>query len=231
MRKLFILLVLLSLSSFLYSEGITDLIDCPTANVVEYGGYDLNFRLYQPKDEGENGFLTRLFFGVLPHINLGIFFDTQNLIGKGNIKLRRPRMYFKFQLFSSQIENYIPAVAFGYEDQGYGAYTDGNYEQREKGIYLVVSQPSLIPAGQVHVGINLYEFDDPFVRGFVGVSLPLGDEFIPLFEYDNLGEGSESRLNIGVRYQIVPNLHIEIAGRDIVNTTERILRIEYKGNF
>src|SRR5262245_15950027 len=47
-------------------EGMVDVIDSPTPNTVDYGGYRLNFRFYK-----EGGILSTISFGVFRRLNIG----------------------------------------------------------------------------------------------------------------------------------------------------------------
>jgi len=241
-KKPFPLMLLLGLVitclSGIYSVSsaaeVVDLIDTPTPQITEQGGYNVNFRFYSMEDgEGSNisGLLAGLFFGVLEHMNLGVYLDTENLIGNGDIKLRRPRLFVKFYLFSGT--EHLPAISVGYDDQGYGEYNDGKYEQREKGFFIVLCKENFLPNLEVCTGVNGYDFDRFRVRGFISLFSKMYENIIPMLEFDNLGGGKQNRINIGIRYFITPNLNVEIDGRDIAHSHgfDRIFRIGYMSAF
>ena len=220
-----------SLSS---AREVIDLIDTPTPQITERGGYDVNFRFYNIESEGGSnisGLLMGLFFGVLEHMNLGVYLDTENIIGNDDIKLRRPRLFVKFYLFSGT--EHFPSIGIGYDDQGYGEYEDGKYEQREKGFFIVVRKENFIPNMEICTGVNGYDFDRFRVRGFISLFSRVYENIIPMMEFDNLGGGKEVRINIGLRYFVTPSLNVEIAGRDIVHGHgfDRIFRIGYMSAF
>ncbi|MFB0527649.1 MAG: hypothetical protein ACETVT_02080 [bacterium] len=217
-----------------YAGEVVDLIDTPTPQITEHGGYNVNFRFYSMESkEGSNisGLLMGLFFGVLEHMNLGVYLDTENIIGNDDIKLRRPRLFVKFYLFSGT--EYFPSISVGYDDQGHGAYSDGKYEQRERGFFVVLCKENFIPNMEVCTGINGYDFDRFRVRGFVSLFSKVYENVIPMLEFDNLGGGKQVRINIGIRYFITPSLNVEIAGRDIAHSHgfDRIFRIGYMSAF
>jgi len=230
-------LVITCLSS-IYSVSsageVLDLIDTPTPQITERGGYDVNFRFYSIESEGGSdisGLLMGLFFGVLEHMNLGVYLDTENIIGNDDIKLRRPRLFVKFYLFSGT--EHFPSIGIGYDDQGYGEYEDGKYEQREKGFFIVLRKENFIPNMDVCTGVNGYDFDRFRVRGFVSLFSKVYENIIPMMEFDNLGGGKEVRINIGLRYFVTPSLNVEIDGRDIAHGHgfDRIFRIGYMSGF
>ncbi|NIM02888.1 hypothetical protein GTN66_01880 [bacterium] len=225
---------ILAIYSVSSAGEVIDLIDTPTPQITEQGGYNVNFRFYSMEnDEGSNisGLLAGLFFGVLEHMNLGVYLDTENMIGNDDIKLRRPRLFVKFYLFSGT--EYFPSIGVGYDDQGYGEYKDGKYEQRERGFFIVLCKENFLPNLEVCSGINGYDFDKFRVRGFVSLFSKMYENIIPMLEFDNLGGGREVRINIGLRYFITPSLNVEIDGRDIAHTHgfDRIFRIGYMSAF
>jgi len=218
--------------SILSAAEVVDLIDTPTPEITGQGGYNVNFRFYSMETDGgsnKNGLLVGLFFGVLEHMNLGVYLDTENIIGNNDIKLRRPRLFVKFRLFSGTV--HLPAIGVGYDDQGYGEYEDGKYEQREKGFFIVLCKENFLPNLEVSVGVNGYDFDRFRVRGFVSFFSKMYENVIPMLEFDNLGGGRENRINVGIRYFITPSLNIEIDGRDIGHEFDRIFRIGYMSAF
>jgi len=241
MTKRYFLLTLLIGLAITYFSGIyailsagevLDLIDTPTPQVTERGGYNVNFRLYSMRSDGgsnNSGLLVGLFFGVLEHMNLGVNLDTENIIGNENIKLRRPRLFVKFCVFSGS--QYFPAIGVGYDDQGYGEYRDSKYEQREKGFFIVLCKENFIRQLEVCTGVNGYDFEKFTVRGFISLFSKMGENFVPMLEFDNLGGGSQNRINMGIRYFITPNLNIEIDGKNIAHEFNRIFRIGYMSAF
>jgi len=218
--------------SILSAGEVVDLIDTPTPQITERGGYNVNFRFYSFESNGgsnNGGLLVGLFFGVLEHMNLGVYLDTENIVGNENIKLRRPRLFVKFRIFRGTER--FPAIGVGYDDQGYGEYRDRKYQQREKGFFIVLCKENFIRQLEVCTGINGYDFDKFSVRGFIGLFSKVGENLVPMLEFDNLGGGSQNRINIGIRYFLTPNLDVEIDGRDIANEFDRIFRIGYTSEF
>src|ERR1044071_8675566 len=85
-----------------------DVIDTPTAEVVDHYGYNVTFRF------GQDGNLqTKTAFGVLPRLNLGFGLDGEKVIGTQNGRLNKPTIIFKFRIFDGK--GVIPAFAMGYD--------------------------------------------------------------------------------------------------------------------
>ena len=91
----------------------TELIDIPTAGILDYYGFQVKTRAYS-----NGGVLTALNFGVLERLNLGAAMAVDKFIGSDSpIKMRRPEIQVKFRFFDGGY--YIPAAALGYDGQGY----------------------------------------------------------------------------------------------------------------
>ncbi|HCJ66961.1 MAG TPA: hypothetical protein DHV62_06450, partial [Elusimicrobia bacterium] len=161
---------------FLSAQAV-ELIDLPTAEVVDANHYSANFRLYQ-----DGGILTRASFGIGKRVNIGISFDLTNFIGDKKIDIQRPELQFKFRFYDGKKN--IPALAAGYEQQGYRYdISKGEYRHREKGFYLVASQ-EMFPHTEFHFGLNIYDFKSDQFFGFLGISWAPAEEFLFLTEID-----------------------------------------------
>jgi hypothetical protein len=130
---------------------------------------------------------------------------------------------------------HLPAIAFGYDGQGYGFNRDSDtYTTREKGIFLVLGREYFLPGLQLDLGASMPDFKTNRVYAFTGARYDIEDALSFLFEYDNINSDSDNRLNIGCRLAINSNLHLDLAGRDLVGVDrhiERVVRIDYQGRF
>ncbi|MFH0947751.1 MAG: hypothetical protein V1833_01960 [Elusimicrobiota bacterium] len=225
--------IFLNLFNCLYSEmpNPSSIIDTPTAEVVEYSNYDLSFRLY-----GAGGVLSKMTFGVFKPINIGISWDIDKLIGAGNQKIdtRPPAILFKARIFAGGLV--LPAIALGYDGQGYGEYNSSGtdkYQYREKGVYLVLTREYLVPGLEMSFGGNIFDFDEDGVYGFAGFTFGIESRVLLLAEYDNIKKAAQNRANLGMKLFIADNLDVEIAGRNLFRGTqsERIAVVNYKGKF
>lgn len=202
-----------------------DLVDVPTAEVVDANHYSANFRLYR-----EGGILSRIGFGLGRRVNLGISFDIVNFIGKEKVDLQRPELQMKYRFYDGSKQ--MPAFALGYDSQGY--YYDEvtkKYRYPQKGVYVVASR-EIFPSSEFHLGLNVYDFESDRFFGFFGFSYMPTEELIVLAEVDSIYrlQGGK-RINIGFRYLHTPNLSIEVSARDLSRNigSERIVKINYQG--
>ncbi len=228
-----VLLVSLFCSSILWGEEHFNLIDTPTAGILGYGEYNLNFRMYE-----EGSVLSRAIFGVIDKFNFGFYFDVEQLIGRQSARGRPPQLFIKFRLFNGM--GFFPATAIGYDGQGYGAYNEESdeYSEREDGIYLVFSKEMLIPGVEFDIGCNIYEFEnatiDDDVYLFAGMSYNLSDKVVFLAEYDNINTSTDNRFNIGLRVFMSTDFSVELSGKSLgreSEETERIVRIDFINSF
>lgn len=210
-----------------------EVIDVPTADVVDHYGYNVSFRF------GKEGALqTKTLFGVFPRLNLGFGFDAERVIGTEDARLNKPTINVKFRLFDGK--KALPALAIGFDGQGYrfNRATD-EYDQREKGLYLVLTKEALARNLMFHLGGNIFDFEESnSTRGFLGLSYVYESTIGLLFEVDHATEWDERRVNFGARYFVTPVFTIDLAGRNTPETsgstereTERIVRLSYTGSF
>lgn len=209
------------------AQGPVRLMDAPTANISEYGDYALSFRFYS-----NGGVLSRLSFGVLNRVNVGFSWDIEELVGSDDVDLNKPTLNLKVRFWDGDF--IFPALAFGYDGQGYFFDEDlDNYLQREKGVYLVATQEVLLPLLEVTYGVNVYDFSEDTVYGFAGIGYTLHPVVI-IGELDNIHRAEFNRINGAVRFLITSSVSVDLAGRDIAaknRDAERIIRINYRGAF
>lgn len=215
------------------TAALTEIIDVPTADVVEYSHYNLGFRLYG------GGVLTKMVFGVFKPINIGMSWDIDKMLGSGSEKIdtRPPAIFFKARVFAGGMM--IPAIALGYDGQGYGAFdkpgiTDQDkYQYREKGIFVTLTREYFVPGLTLSCGTSISDFGDESFRGFSGATYSVEDRIIFMGEYDNIHSKPENRINLGAALLIASNIDIEVAGRNLFKgpSSERTAIIKYKGKF
>lgn len=239
LRKLILFqLLIFGFATGLWSEEVTprsrsiEVIDVPTADVVDHYGFFVNFRF------GSEGALQcKTAFGVFPRLNLGFGLDGEHVIGTEDARLNKPTINVKFRLFDGK--GFLPALAIGYDGQGY-IYnkTTDEYEQREKGFFLVGTTELFVKNLLATVGGNIYDFDEGHAaRAFLGLSYEYKKTIGLLFEYDSLTEYDERRINYGLKYFITPDFTVDLIGRNIPEflgsegrETERIVRLNYTGS-
>jgi len=204
-------------------------IDIPTAYILDPQTFATTFRFY---DQG--GITSRLVIGPFRRVNLGISFDAQHVVGGGDPHMIRPSAFFKLNFFDGT--DFLPALALGYDNQGYlYQQSTRQFLQREKGLYLVGSHEIFLPNFELHAGLSKYDFDDNTVFGFFGATWKIAPAFALLAEYDNIRNGIDDRVNLGGRFWVTPFFNVDVAARNVgrgeARGGERIVRLNYVGNF
>jgi hypothetical protein len=210
-----------------------EIIDTPTADVVDHYGYFVSFRFGK-----DGGLQTKTAFGVFPRLNIGFGLDGERVIGTEDARLNKPTINVKFRIFDGV--GYIPAFALGYDGQGYvfNKATD-EYDQREKGFYLAATKEMFIPNLVISFGGNIMEFDEGNSGdAFAGFSYIYERTIGFMFEYDHLTNYDDRRLNFGLKYFVTPAFTVDALIRNIPEfagaqsrETERVLRLNYTGSF
>lgn len=214
-------------SEELNPEGMVDLIDSPTSNIIDYGAYRLNFRLYS-----QGGLVSHLSFGVFRRLNIGASWDNEQVIGSETPRTNAPALNVKFRVYDGS--EILPSVAIGYDGQGrfFNRALD-EYDERERGLFVVFERELLIPKLEAYGSANIAKFKDGTVLGSVGLSYTIEQKVALMTEYDNIRSGPDNRWNAGIRIFPLPALSIDFAFRRIASNKdkERIIRINFVGNF
>jgi hypothetical protein len=188
-----------------------NLIDIPTAGVLDYSNFSVKTRFYN-----NGGVLAHMNVGVLNRLNLGASFMIDRFIGsEGPVKFVRPEIQVKFRFYDGGY--YIPAMAVGYDGQGYYYNSDKEkFMQKAKGLYLVGSKEILLSGLMGNLGFNVPDFDDGYLYSFIGFDYNFEDKMTFMLEYDNLFHSDyHSRFNLGMRIDITPNFGLDLALRNI----------------
>jgi len=216
-----------------WQPGIVEIIDIPTADLVDHYGYNVSFRFFK-----EGGIQTKILFGVFPRLNLGFGMDAERVIGVGDSRLNKPTINVKLRIFDGQ--RAIPAIAIGFDGQGYNFNrTLDEYEQQEKGLFAVATKEIMVPNFVVSLGVNHFDFDKgDTTRGFLGATYIYEQIVGIFFEYDSFTNYDGRRINFGARYFVTPVFTVDAIGRNVpIGTlradreTERVLRLGYTGSF
>lgn len=214
----------------------TELIDVPTAAALDLGGFYTRTRFFS-----SGGILESLAFGVYPRVNLGLSMNADGVIGVGDpLRLRRPELQFKFRFFDG--DHILPAVAMGFDSQGW-IYNQRikDYNQRERGFYLVGSKEVGLPGLMAHAGFSISDFDSNDIGGMLAGSWNIRDKVLFMTEWDNINDFVDSRFNFGTRFYVTPSFNFEFSLRGIgqggrfsdglKRGPERIAQFKYTGNF
>ncbi len=213
---------------------IQDLIDQPTAGILEKGQYSFDARLFP-----YGGALAGLRAGLFESFMIGISYGGRNIIGRGDPEWNElPGVLIKYRLFDEDI---FPAVVLGFDNQGFGLWSDSlnRYEVKAKGLFAVFSKNfSMGWAGYLglHGGVNFNTFeddDDRNLNGFAGIDKSVGHQVFVLAEYnlaldDNAWEAlgkNKGYLNAGVRWRIAKPLSLEADFKDLLQNQKDVTSV------
>ena len=216
----------------LFAVNVTELIDTPTHSILDYGSYEIQFRIFN-----NGGVTPKLSFGIFKVLNIGVSWEFSNIIGVGNTIVAIPALQLKLNVYEG--DKNFPGVAVGYDGQGF-FYDDSKSEflQKGKGAYVVAGKELFLPGLNFNIGLNVNDFKDVALIGFAGSSYSIVDEtLLAMLEYDNIGKGAYSRLNVGFKLWVTENFGIDLMLRNILTGEEerlgceRVLRLSYQGRF
>lgn len=213
----------------------TDLVDVPTAAVLDYGAVAARERFFTG-----GGVLSYLSFGVFQRLNIGASLNVDRLIGSDSpIQLTRPELQVKYRFYDG--DQLLPAFAAGFDGQGmFYDRASKDYVERQRGLYIVGSKEIGTTGLFGHVGGNISDFDNNHVFGFLGLNWNIEDKVALIGEWDNIKNTSESRVNTGIRVYATPALAIDFAVREMGRSStvgglktqpERIVQMKYATNF
>ena len=217
------------------------IIDCPTAASLERASFMTGIHAY---DQG--GILGLIQVGLTDRLMFGISYGGTNIIGSGAPEWNPLiGVNVRYRLFEEQLA--FPAISFGYEGQGKGAYVDSlkRYNEKSKGLFVVASKSfELLGPFAIHGGVN-YSFEgkdgDKDLNGFIGLEKSINEEIGIFAEYDlawnddtgrSIGDG-KGYLNAGVKWSFQGRLFIDFVWKNILENnsfnshSSREIRINY----
>ncbi|MBI4345772.1 MAG: hypothetical protein HY553_02885 [Elusimicrobia bacterium] len=214
----------------------TELMDVPTAAILDYGGYSSRTRFFS-----NGGVMEWLSFGVFQRLNIGASMNVDRLIGTSSpVQLTRPDLQVKFRFYDG--DRVIPAAVIGFDGQGY-LYNrkDLRYDQRQRGLYLVGSQEIGVPGLHANAGMNISDFNSNSIFGFMAMDYNVRDKVLLMLEWDNVHNFVESRINMGFRIYVTPSFHLDFGVRSVgqgghfsngvSRAAERVVNFKYSGSF
>ncbi len=247
MRKITVLISIVVVMVIFFSvqgQTSTNLIDTPTAKLLEKNHYSINFRFYQ-----EGGLLIRGEAGLTEDFTIGASYGGTGVVGtellKGNPE---PTFSLKYKL-GEEGKNMSFSLAVGYEGQGYGKYykegdrINGNkltrsfYQINSKGFYISLSKTLKDLYFEVHGGIRHSLQDNPGKTGltvFLGTNVKITPKIELILEFNNLFHKSISyedgsnysgpekllrkeggEINLGFNLQYTPELSLRFDFKDL----------------
>ncbi len=241
-----------------YFSKPVQLIDAPTASILQGGDINTSIRLFE-----QGGALSSLSVGISNKVMFGISFGGAHIIGSGNVDWNKaPGIHFMYRMIEEDLV--MPALVLGFDSQGYGPFHDkvdavetldgdqtapsDRYAVKSKGFFCVVSKgySSLLKMG-LHGGIN-YSLEDsdkdksPTV--FIGMDAMISRDIAFIADYDFAANDDLMRknnddkgyFNAGVRWAFTDYMFIEFDFKNILASKEnkitdinRILKIVYYG--
>ena len=162
------------------------LIDCPTAATLPRASFDFKMRT-----TSNGGLIASTSIGLHRRFMLGVSYGGEQVLGEGDAVWQDNVAFMvKYQLITESLV--MPAIAVGYDGQGYGAYFKDlkRFMYKSKGFYAVASKgyQTYQLASGLHAGVNYsLESDvdkDDEVDVFFGGDISLQDNFQVVAEYD-----------------------------------------------
>ncbi len=252
MKKI-VLIGFITLFSLLSGFELNQLIDCPTAGILQKGEAEITTKLYK-----DNGLLIGTKVGLFPRFMFGVQYGGEKIVGNQEpVWHKRVEFNAKFRFFDESPK--MPAIAAGFDSQGHGSYNSqySKYEIKSKGFYLVGSKNYHF-LGNIgfHFGGNYSletkDKDDEF-NFFLGMDKDIGEVINLLVEYDfalnsneDLGNNSFSEnlevyakgyLNAAIDIKFTDYLILKIALYDLLENRsdtkggDRFLKLIYNMTF
>ena len=228
---LFLLFTVAGWTQEIHHVELRELVDSPTAGLLSKWSYALDLRLFP-----QGGVLAKVSVGMLSRLTAGVSYGGLNVIGEGELDWN-PRVAFQARLRIYDESFIMPAIALGFDSQGYGPHDDDRerYQVKSKGAHAVFSKSfwMLGPLG-LHAGVN-YSFEnkdgDNDLSFFAGFDKDLLAGFVLLAEYDlALNDDSENDvfgtgngyLNAGLRWTFADKLSLEFDLKNLANNRENV---------
>ncbi|MGE3062937.1 MAG: hypothetical protein AB7T10_04820 [bacterium] len=217
----------------------------PTTHIIPPKTYNISFEMLPNAGLGFSANIS-----LFPRVMFGLSYSATDIISY-EIPAFSKYPGFLVKVVIVEEEEYVPAVAFGLQSQGYGAYdtTSARFDVKSKGFYANVSKILYPPIGEFMIGggMNYSIFEnsvEKMVDFFAQAEYYLTDNVGFLIEY-SLGlddnDGTFGRgvgyLNAGMKWIYEEKLGIEIDFVDLVknntaNTTiGRGIKISYTDFF
>lgn len=220
------------------------LVDCPTAATLPRASFD-----FQVRSSSNGSLVAQTTIGLHRRFMVGMSYGGEKVLGDEKADWYNEMQFLvKYQLITETI--YMPALALGYEGQGYGRYFNDleRYMFKSKGFYGVVSKGyrTYKWSSGLHAGVYYSLEDDgdgdDDVSVFLGGDMQLQNDLLLVAEYDlAMSDNRDSErsgkgwgyLNIGIRWIFSERLEIGfdmenlLGNRNDTKNPTRGLRITY----
>ena len=208
-----------------------DLIDQPTAHVLERDTYDLELHTFYA-----GGVVLRFRLGLTDAVQIGASYGGLGVLGQGAPDWHpRPELHFRARLLDETAGN--PAWAIGFDSQGIGAWNGDleRYAFKARGIYTVLSKSYATLSGVgLHGGISYNPLEGGAQEDrpdlFLGLDAAINPQFTALAEYSlalndddpdeiPLRHAGRGYLNAGVAFEFAQGLSVQFLVRDMLRRT------------
>lgn len=213
-----------------------DLIDAPTSAVVDYGGFSARSRFFS-----RGGLLQYVSFGVFQGLSLGGSLNVDGIIGSDqSVNMRAPNVQVKWRFYDG--DHLFPSLAVGFDGQGFDYNkTSKRYNERQRGFYVAGTEELGVPGLEAHPSINVSDTDTNGVGAAIPLSYNIRDKVLLMFEWDNINNFTDSRVNAGLRVYVTPHFTVDFSVREIgqggafsngdSRGPERTVQLKYTANF
>ncbi len=220
------------------------IVDTPTAGLIPRGSYAFGVRM----SEGGN-VLGELSLGIFERFELGFSYGGMNIVGAGDVEWN-PRVEFQIKYRLIDETTGFPAMAIGFDSQGYGAYDTEleRYAIKSRGFYGVLSKNyQFLAELGFHAGYSVSMEGKGEDAGepdfFLGTTIGFNPDLMIMLEYDlPVSDDSIARalddgngyFNAGFRMRLVEHLVIEVSFRNInenAMNSNRMLKVVYESPF
>jgi hypothetical protein len=189
-------ILLLIICGVLAAYETRDLVDIPTAGILQRGEYSVFAKIYR-----DCGVLSGAQVGLFPRFMFGVTYGGENIVGNQQATWHElPGVSVKVR-FLDETQGQ-PAMAGGFDSQGHGHwYKDlKRYDIKSRGFYVTASKNfTFMGSLSAHGGLNLSLEDRDTDRDldiFLGIQKSIGDMIDASIEYDAAINDNASKANM-----------------------------------
>lgn len=191
------------ISVMIYATETDQLIQCPTAGILQKGEASMKMELYK-----NDGLIVGARVGLFPGFMFGVSYGAEGVVGNQKPNWHsRVEFMAKYRVFDETKS--IPAFAVGFSSEGHGVYYSElkRYDIKSKGFYAVASKNWMLLGNLgTHFGTNfsLENKDNKNMDFFVGIDKTIGGRITLLGEYDFAINDKTDSLSVSSRNNTNP---------------------------
>ncbi len=229
MKKVYLLVIIVSLASVLMGISEFKSITSPTASALTRGDYNFETKFY-----GDSSMRLTSHIGLFERLSIGFSYGAENFVGN-----QEPDWYdhidfkAKFQILKETVN--IPALSVGFDSEGHGKWVEryNRYAMKSPGFYAVIGKQDLFLRGsQINFGVNKStenDDGDKDLNSFIAIGQSIGEDLNFTLEYnlafndnsenssnelEKYGDG-RGYLNLSAGWYIVPDLQFKFTVFDL----------------